>query len=157
EVIAVGGPRSNMGVTAFSTAMAPRDPRHVEAFVEVTNASKVAGRAELRPNLDGALLQVVKLDLKPGQSDHPILHGIAVTGTGRLVARLAKIQFENGQSDALREDDEYVTTVARRATVPIDFIGENTPLKMVLAANPRYAVTTRLSPSQAAGHVTVIS
>jgi hypothetical protein len=153
ELVSVGAAHPNVGVTAFEAAIAPRDPHHAEAFVEVENASASRAKVELRLDLDGALLHVAELDLAPQSSERRTFDDVPLSGT-RLLARLARIEIADGK-DGLADDDVAYALVPHRQVVPVDLVGADPVLRMVLAANPRYKVTERAKPEPDA--VAVIS
>ncbi len=157
EPILIGGPRPNVGVTAFGTGISPHDPLHASAFVQVMNSWRSDVQAELRVDLDGKLMQVAPLTLKAGETVQRTFNGIPLSGAGQLEARLSKIVFTDKGEDALHEDDRAFTVIARRAVIPIDLIGTSEPLRLVLAANPRYLVTARPSLEGAQGAVQVVA
>jgi hypothetical protein len=157
ETIGVGKTSSNIGITAFEIGIAPRDPRHAEAYVEIANEAGAVARAELRVTLDGSLVAVARLELQPGQVERHVFGSIPVGRAGKLVARLTQIAIEGGGTDALNDDNVAYAVVTRPQTIPVDLIGDNPPLQMVLQANPRYAIAARRAPMGTAGAVTVIS
>jgi hypothetical protein len=157
EAILVGTARPNLGVTALSTAVAPAEPQKAAAFVEVMNAAASRAHAELRVDLDGSLIHVADLDLAPGERAHRVVGGISLAGEGRLVARLARVRFDDGGKDALPDDDAAYHVVRRRAVIPVDLVGESPAVALALEANPRFAVSRRAAVATGSGAVTVIS
>jgi hypothetical protein len=147
ETAVVGAAHPNLGITRFEAALPPRDPRAAEALVEVLNASQATARAELRVDLDGSLLRVLRLTLKPGASERRIIDGVPLTGQGRLVARLSAITFDGAPGDALPDDDVAYELVANRASIPVALVGHSAPVELALRSNPRYALREADAPA----------
>lgn len=144
ELYKLGAPRPNVGVIALSAALSPHDPAHAEVFVEVENASPQRAKVELRVDLDGALVQVVPLEIAPGATEHRVLGGVPLAGAGHLVAHLPKIDLGDAK-DALAEDDVAYALVPHRATLPVDLVGGGPLVKLALESNPRFRVTERIA------------
>lgn len=156
EVVTIGEKRPNIGITAFSADVAPHDPSHGVAFLQVANAWRTPVTAELRLVLDGKLLEVWPIDVQPGQSVHRSFDGLPILEPGLLEARITQIHFEDDRKDALKEDDRAFTVLARRPKIPIDLIGTSEALRLVLQSNPRYAVTRRRGLSDAVAAIKVV-
>jgi hypothetical protein len=156
ETVVIGEPRANIGITAFSAAIAPHDPKHGVLFAQVGNAWTKAVTAELRIVLDGRLLEVWPVEVPPGGSVHRSFEGLPITETGLLEGRLDKVRFADAAVDALKEDDRAFTVLVRPPKIPIDLVGASEPMKLVLQANPRYAVTARASIDGSNARATVV-
>lgn len=155
EIIAVGTARPNLGITAFATALRRNDPRYADAFVEVKNASPSLAHTELRVDLDGKLLRVARLEIKPQAVERTVIEGIPLGGPGRLVARLTDIRIGQDQGDPMHLDDSAFAVLPRVGTLPVDLVGRSAPVEMALAANPRLLVRKVAAPRP--GALTVIA
>ncbi len=156
ELVIVGSPRPNVGITAFAAAIPPHDALHGTTFIRVENAWSAPVSIEVRLDLDGKLLQVWPLELDAGKEAHRSFDGLPLSETGLLEARLAKIHFADNATDALKEDDHAYAVLAQRPRTPIDLIGSNEPLRLALESNTRYAVSVRQTLEEARAPIKVV-
>lgn len=97
----IGEPLENVGIVAFKPRRGTDGDSVFETLLEVANFSDVASRVEVELQLDGALLDVVPLQLGPNERVKKFLKTESNLG-GELTARLT---FEDGTGDALANDD----------------------------------------------------
>ncbi|MCO6455164.1 MAG: VWA domain-containing protein [Pirellulaceae bacterium] len=87
EVVLVGEPLDNVGITRFQPRRLPQDPLSYEVLVEVRNAGRRPVELRLELELNGNLVDVQPLRLEPRQVWSRVLTQTSATG-GRLIARL---------------------------------------------------------------------
>jgi hypothetical protein len=109
--VRVGRDAKNVGVTQFSVRRYPLDKSHYEVMLELTNTGPEVEDVELQLLGDGALVDLTKLRLKPGERlprFYPQLSGASRT----LEAKIARV---DGTRDELPADDRaYALLPARR-------------------------------------------
>jgi len=109
--VRVGKEAKNVGVTQFSVRRYPLDKSHYEVMLELTNTGPGVEDIELQLLGDGALVDLTRLRLQPGERlprFYPQLSGASRT----LEAKIARV---DGTHDQLPADDRaYALLPARR-------------------------------------------
>ncbi|MDZ4849188.1 MAG: VWA domain-containing protein [Pirellulaceae bacterium] len=95
-----GSEASNVGITQFQVRRSLIDPIGYEALAAVTNASATSIRCRLELTLDDVPIDVLPLDLKPGETWSRSIEKTSLNG-GRLMATLTQIREEIPTSSSL--------------------------------------------------------
>jgi hypothetical protein len=130
QAVSVFQVADNVGITAFEVRAVPSDPRHHEAYVEVTNGSAGARRVELRLAGIGAPVLVRELELGGGARTS-VVADVSAFGEGPLRASV------RADADALALDDVAYAYLPGKGRVRV---------ALVTAGNPQLARTLRLLP-----------
>ncbi len=136
--VRVGKGADNVGVTQFSVRRYPLDKSRYEVMLELTNTGPAAEDVELQLLGDGALVDLTKLRLQPGERlprFYPQLSGASRT----LEAKIARV---DGTHDDLPADDHAYALLPehRRARVLVVTDG-NTYLEAALLLDEYLDVT----------------
>jgi hypothetical protein len=129
ELMRFGTASGNVGITRFQARRSLVDPIGYEILAEVFNASDAAVRCRLELDLDDDPIDVVPLDLKPGESTTQLFDKTSAQG-GRLRARL-------NHPDVFAVDDVAHAILPRRERQPVTLVTEgNLFLEKVFEAIP---------------------
>jgi hypothetical protein len=147
--VRVGKQGKNVGITQFSVRRYPLDRSRYEVMLELTNSSPDVEDVELQLLGDGALVDLTKLRLQPGERlprFYPQLSGASRT----LEAKIARV---DGTHDDLSVDDHAYALLPekRRAKVLVVTTG-NTYLEAALLLD-EYLDVTDVSPQGYAGAI----
>lgn len=130
SVIQVGGPTDNMAITQFQARRSFNDPLGYQVLVAVQNFSRQPARCRLVLTLNGAMVDVVPLELSPGRTWKRVLAESAAEG-GQLLARIE-------HEDALALDNSAWSMLPDRTIRRVFLAGPgNLFLKRVLEAQPQ--------------------
>lgn len=115
-VYGVGEPIDNVGITRYQVRRSLVDAIGYQVMVDVTNYSDKPQTGRLELDLDDALVDVLPMDLQPGETARRIVdHTSAAGGLMR-----ATLDFE----DALAVDNVALASLPTRRPVPIQLITE---------------------------------
>jgi hypothetical protein len=106
ELVLIGKRTPNLGITGLQARRSLLDPIGYEILVEVSNASDDPADCRLELELDGQPIDVVPLQLKPGERTVQMFEKTSAEG-GLLRARL-------NRDDALAVDNSAVALLPRR-------------------------------------------
>jgi len=106
ELVSVGRKTPNLGITRMQARRSLLDPIGYEILVEVANASDDPAECRLELDLDDEPIDVVPLQLKPGEHATQVFEKTSADG-GLLRARL-------NRDDALAVDNTAVALLPRR-------------------------------------------
>jgi hypothetical protein len=140
QVVRVGEPRGNVGITRFQVRRSAIDPIGYEILTEVTNHSDEPTKdLRLRVTLNGNVLDIKPLTLAPNASWSGVIENSTADG-GLLTAELTvKGEKEDAPlADALAADNVAHALLPKREQQPV-FVSSpqgNLFLRMVMAANP---------------------
>jgi hypothetical protein len=141
--VKVGTSDRNVGITQFSVRRYPLDKSRYEVMLELTNAAAVPEDVELQLLGDGALVDLTKLRLQPGQSlarFYPQLSGASRTLE-------AKIGLVDGSHDDLPADDHAYALLPERRRAKVLVVTEgNTYLEAALLLD-EYLDVTDVAPA----------
>ncbi len=136
--VKVGKQARNVGITQFSVRRYPLDRSRYEVMLELTNASPEVEDVELQLLGDGALVDLTKLRLQPGEHlprFYPQLSGASRT----LEAKIARV---DGTHDDLPIDDHaYALLPERRRAKVLVVTPGNTYLEAALLLDEYLDVT----------------
>jgi hypothetical protein len=136
--VKVGKQGRNVGITQFSVRRYPLDRSRYEVMLELTNASPEVEDVELQLLGDGALVDLTKLRLQPGEHlprFYPQLSGASRT----LEAKIARV---DGTHDDLPIDDHaYALLPERRRAKVLVVTPGNTYLEAALLLDEYLDVT----------------
>ncbi len=136
--VRVGKRAKNVGITQFSVRRYPLDRSRYEVMLELTNSSPDVEDVELQLLGDGALVDLTKLRLQPGEHlprFYPQLSGASRT----LEAKIARI---DGTHDDLPVDDHaYALLPERRRAKVLVVTPGNTYLEAALLLDEYLDVT----------------
>jgi hypothetical protein len=136
--VRVGRGGKNVGVTQFAVRRYPLDKSRYEVMLELTNTGTEVEDVELQLLGDGALVDLTKLRLRPGERlprFYPQLSGANRT----LEAKVARV---DGTSDDLPADDHaYALLPERRRAKVLVVTGGNTYLEAALLLDEYLDVT----------------
>jgi hypothetical protein len=136
--VRVGKSGRNVGVTEFSVRRYPLDRSRYEVMLELTNSSDRVEDVELQLLGDGALVDLTKLRLQPGERlprFYPQLSGASRT----LEAKIARV---DGSHDDLAADDHaYALLPERRRAKVLVVTAGNTYLEAALLLDEYLEVT----------------
>ncbi len=136
--VKVGKQARNVGITQFSVRRYPLDRSRYEVMLELTNASPEVEDVELQLLGDGALVDLTKLRLQPGERlprFYPQLSGASRT----LEAKIARV---DGSHDDLPIDDHaYALLPERRRAKVLVVTPGNTYLEAALLLDEYLDVT----------------
>lgn len=107
EMVAIGGKAANLGVTRLQARRSLLDPIGYEILVEVSNASDEPAECRLELDLDDEPVDVVPLQLKPGERSVQVFEKTSADG-GLLRAKLDR-------GGALAADDAAVALLPKRS------------------------------------------
>jgi hypothetical protein len=146
----VGKQGRNVGITQFSVRRYPLDRSRYEVMLELTNSSPDVEDVELQLLGDGALVDLTKLRLQPGERlprFYPQLSGASRT----LEAKIARV---DGSHDDLSVDDHaYALLPERRRAKVLVVTAGNTYLEAALLLD-EYLDVTDVAPQ---GYATAIA
>jgi Ca-activated chloride channel homolog len=141
--VKIGTSGRNVGITQFSVRRYPLDKSRYEVMLELTNASAAPEDVELQLLGDGALVDLTKLRLQPGQSlsrFYPQLSGASRTLE-------AKIALVDGTHDDLPADDHAYALLPERHRAKVLVVTEgNTYLEAALLLD-EYLDVTDVAPA----------
>lgn len=147
--VKVGKEGSNVGITQFAVRRYPLDKSRYEVMLEITNTGTGAEDVELQLLGDGALVDLTKLRLKPGERlprFYPQLSGASRT----LEAKIARV---DGTHDDLSVDDRAFALLPERRRAKVLVVSEgNTYLQAALLLD-EYLDVTDVSPATYAAAV----
>jgi hypothetical protein len=127
--VRVGKGAANVGVTQFSVRRYPLDKSRYEVMLELTNTGNAPEDVELQLLGDGALVDLTKLRLQPGERlprFYPQLSGASRT----LEAKVARV---DGTHDDLAADDHAYALLPERRRARVLVVTEgNTYLEAAL-------------------------
>jgi hypothetical protein len=136
--VRVGKGASNVGVTQFSVRRYPLDKSRYEVMLELTNTGSAPEDIELQLLGDGALVDLTKLRLQPGERlprFYPQLSGASRT----LEAKVARV---DGSHDDLAADDHAYALLPERRRARVLVVTEgNTYLEAALLLDEFLEVT----------------
>jgi hypothetical protein len=136
--VKVGKSDRNVGITQFSVRRYPLDKSRYEVMLELTNTGPVVEDVELQLLGDGALVDLTKLRLQPGERlprFYPQLSGASRT----LEAKIARV---DGSHDDLPADDHaYALLPERRRARVLVVTAGNTYLDAALLLDEYLDVT----------------
>ena len=136
--VRVGRQSKNVGITEFSVRRYPLDRARYEVMLELTNTGPDVEDIELQLLGDGALVDLTKLRLQPGERlprFYPQLSGASRT----LEAKIARV---NGTRDDLPADDHaYALLPERRRAKVLVVTAGNTYLEAALLLDEYLDVT----------------
>jgi hypothetical protein len=136
--VRVGKGSSNVGVTQFSVRRYPLDKSRYEVMLELTNTGQSPEDVELQLLGDGALVDLTKLRLQPGERlprFYPQLSGASRT----LEAKIARV---DGTHDDLPADDHAYALLPERRRARVLVVTEgNTYLEAALLLDEYLDVT----------------
>jgi von Willebrand factor type A domain/Aerotolerance regulator N-terminal len=148
--VRVGKQGRNVGITQFSVRRYPLDRSRYEVMLELTNSSPGVEDVELQLLGDGALVDLTKLRLQPGERlprFYPQLSGASRT----LEAKIARV---DGSHDDLSVDDHaYALLPERRRAKVLVVTAGNTYLEAALLLD-EYLDVTDVAPQ---GYATAIA
>jgi hypothetical protein len=148
--VRVGKQGRNVGITQFSVRRYPLDRSRYEVMLELTNSSPDVEDVELQLLGDGALVDLTKLRLQPGERlprFYPQLSGASRT----LEAKIARV---DGTHDDLPVDDHaYALLPERRRAKVLVVTAGNTYLEAALLLD-EYLDVTDVAPQ---GYATAIA
>jgi len=140
--VRVGREGKNVGVTQFSVRRYPLDKSRYEVMIELTNTGPEPEDVELQLLGDGALVDLTKLRLEPGERlprFYPELSGASRT----LEARIARA---DGSHDDLPADDRAFALLPERRRAKVLVVTEgNTYLSAALLLD-EYLDVTEVAP-----------
>jgi hypothetical protein len=141
--VPVGHSGRNVGITQFAVRRYPLDKSRYEVMLELTNTSPSAEEVELQLLGDGALVDLTRLKLGPGERlprFYPLLSGASRTLE-------AKIALADGTHDDLAIDDHaYALLPERRRSRVLVVTEGNTYLEAALLLG-EYLDVTDVSPA----------
>lgn len=141
--VPIGKDARNVGITQFSVRRYPLDRSRYEVMLELTNTGPVAEDVELQLLGDGALVDLTKLRLQPGERlprFYPQLSGASRT----LESKIARV---DGSHDGLAADDHAYALLPERRRARILVVTEgNTYLDAALLLD-EYLEVTDVAPS----------
>jgi hypothetical protein len=141
--VKVGKSSRNVGITQFSVRRYPLDKSRYEVMLELTNTGTEPEDIELQLLGDGALADLTKLRLKPGERlprFYPQLSGASRT----LEAKIARV---DGSRDDLPADDHaYALLPERRRAKVLLVTAGNTYLEAALLLD-EYLEVTDVNPN----------
>jgi hypothetical protein len=144
--VRVGKSAKNVGITQFSVRRYPLDRSRYEVMLELTNSSPDVEDVELQLLGDGALVDLTKLRLQPGERlprFYPQLSGASRT----LEAKIARV---DGTHDDLPVDDHaYALLPERRRAKVLVVTPGNTYLEAALLLDEYLDVTDVAPPGYA--------
>src|SRR6202042_3496528 len=118
--VEVGKSDRNIGITQFSVRRYPLDRSRYEVMLELTNSSPDVEDVELQLLGDGALVDLTKLRLQPGERlprFYPQLSGASRT----LEAKIARV---DGSRDDLPADDRAFALLPERRRAKVLVVTE---------------------------------
>ncbi|MGD0529410.1 MAG: VWA domain-containing protein [Polyangiaceae bacterium] len=141
--VRIGSGNRNVGVTQFSVRRYPLDKSRYEVMLELTNTGPEVEDVELQLLGDGALVDLTKLRLQPGERlprFYPQLSGASRT----LEAKIARV---DGTHDDLAADDHaYALLPERRRAKVLVVSPGNTYLEAALLLD-EYLDVTDVTPA----------
>ena len=143
KIYGVGTARENTAITRYQVRRSVMDSVGYQVLIEVTNSGMEEVKTKLEISLEGSLVDVVPMTLKPSESQTRILDHTSATG-GRLEAKL-------DSKDALSTDDHAISILPQRAPLPITLVTSGSLfLKSVLESMPLVELTiSETAPSAA--------
>ncbi len=130
----VGQSRDNVGITRFQVRRSLVDAIGYQVLIDVTNDSESPKSCRVELSLDDALVDVIPMDLAPGQTETRVVDHTSADG-GRLIAKL-------DLSDALAVDNSAVAVLPRLSPIPVVMVSEgNVFLQSVLESIPLVDLT----------------
>lgn len=130
ELLSIGTAAKNVAITRFQARRSLNDPLGYQVLVEVQNNARQAESCRLEISLNDQMVDVVPLDLEPGERWSRVFDESSVSG-GTLAARI-------DADDALVLDNEAWCILPERAARHVYLVGDDSLfLQQVLAAQPR--------------------
>lgn len=151
ELVAVGSPAANVGITRFQVRRSLLDPIGYEILAEVQNASHEPAECRMELDLGEDVIDVVPLALKPGEVWTHVFEKTSAEG-GVLLAKL-------DHDDTLACDNRVWALLPRRDMLPVTLVTEgNLFLEKVFEANPlvKLTVVKKLPAQIAPGTIVVL-
>jgi hypothetical protein len=141
--VKVGTGSRNVGITQFSVRRYPLDKSRYEVMLELTNTGPAAEDVELQLIGDGALVDLTRLRLQPG--DRLPRFYPQLSGASRTLE--AKIALVDGSHDALPADDHAYALLPERHRAKVLAVTEgNTYLEAALLLD-EYLDVTDVTPA----------
>jgi hypothetical protein len=141
--VRVGREGKNVGITQFSVRRYPLDKSRYEVMIELTNTGPEPEDVELQLLGDGALVDLTKLRLAPGERlprFYPELSGASRT----LEAKIARV---DGTHDELPADDHAFALLPERRRAKVLVVSDgNTYLQAALLLD-EYLDVTEVAPA----------
>lgn len=135
DLIAIGGPSGNVGITRFQVRRSLRRPTEYEILAEVRNLADEPASVRLDIDLNDDPIDAVPLELKPGETWSRTFEKTSLEG-GHVQARLAD------HRDPLPADDSAWAILPRREALPVTLNTEgNLFLEKVFEAIPLVRLT----------------
>lgn len=136
STILVGEDLANVGITGFQARRDASDPTLWQLYYEVSNFGDDPVEVNLELRQEETLIDILPLQLDPGQSDRGVLSRTSTEG-GLVAGRLRATDLKNEWSDALSIDDAAMTSVSGRPRIGVTLVTSgNWFLQQVLSANP---------------------
>lgn len=133
HLVAIGTAANNLAITRFQARRNVNDPSGYQVLIELQNNSRQAEECRLELSLAGQVIDVVPLELAPGQVWHRVLDESSTSG-GRLAARI-------DADDALALDNEAWSILPERSTRKVYLVGRDSLfLQQVFEAQPQIDV-----------------
>jgi hypothetical protein len=133
-----GTAADNVGITQFQTRRSLTDPLGYEILAAVFNASDASLQCRLELTLDDVPIDVVPLDLSPGEEWKKSFEKTSIDG-GVVVARLTNL---DGQRNVLDIDDVALAVLPARTIQKVMIVSAgNLFLRKVFEANPLVELT----------------
>jgi len=139
----VGSGSRNVGITQFSVRRYPLDKSRYEVMLELTNTGSELEDVELQLLGDGALVDLTKLRLQPGERlprFYPQLSGASRT----LEAKIARV--DGSRDDLAADDHAYALLPERRRAKVLVVSAGNTYLEAALLLD-EYLDVTDVAPA----------
>lgn len=134
QVLGVGEAAANLGITRYQVRRSLIDAIGYQVLVDVTNYSDEAAECRLELDLDGILIDVLPLKLKPNETLTRIVNHTSAAG-GTMNAKL-------DSEDALAVDNTAQAILPTRNKIPITLYSEgNLFLASVLNSIPLVELT----------------
>ena len=147
RTIEVGTPVDNVGLTVFRVRRTSSDPTLWHLLYEVSNFSESNTTVHLEIQQDNTLLDVLPLNLKPGQSIRNVVTKTSAKG-GLITGTLKTVSQSHDWADALAIDNQATSLLAARPMLDVTLVTSgNWFLQQALAAHPLVRLTV-IKPSQ---------
>jgi hypothetical protein len=141
--VRVGRGGRNVGVTQFSVRRYPLDKSHYEVMLELTNTGPEVEDVELQLLGDGALVDLTKLRLQPGER-LPRFYAELSGASRTLEAKVARV---DGTRDDLPADDHAYALLPERRRAKVLVVSDgNTYLQAALLLD-EYLDVTDVTPA----------
>jgi hypothetical protein len=142
--VRVGREGKNVGITQFSVRRYPLDKSRYEVMIELTNTGPEPEDIELQLLGDGALVDLTKLRLAPGERlprFYPELSGASRT----LEAKIARV---DGTHDELPADDHAFALLPERRRAKVLVVSEGNAYLQAALLLDEYLDVTEVAPAE---------